>query len=127
MSEFLDVVSWILLVTGGVVSVIAGFGILRFPDLFSRMHAASMLDTVGAACVLGGLILQAGFTVVAFKLFMVFAFLAITTSTAAHALAKSALADGVIPHGCDPRQVMRERRAVAKGRPDDEEVPSSKA
>lgn len=133
MSAVLDVLSWVLLVSGGVISVVAGIGILRMPDLFSRMHAASMLDTLGAACVLGGLILQAGFTVVAFKLFAVLAFLAITTSTAAHALAKSALADGLIPHGCDPESLAEDRRAVG-GRgsaiavqADDEEVPSSPA
>ena len=102
MSEVLDIISYVLLVAGGLVSVVAGIGVLRLPDLFSRMHAASMLDTLGAACILGGLILQVGFTVVGFKLCMVFAFLAITTSTAAHALAKSALADGLVPYGVDP-------------------------
>lgn len=102
MSQVLDIISYVLLVAGGLVSVVAGIGVLRLPDLFSRMHAASMLDTLGAACILGGLILQVGFTVVGFKLCMVFAFLAITTSTAAHALAKSALADGLVPHGVDP-------------------------
>lgn len=97
MSLFLDVLSWILLVAGGIVSVVAGIGLLRFPDLFTRMHAASMLDTLGAMCVLGGLLLQAGFGVVGFKLVLVFVFLAFTTSTAAHALAKSALASGLEP------------------------------
>lgn len=102
MSQVLDIISYVLLVAGGLVSVVAGIGVLRLPDLFSRMHAASMLDTLGAACILGGLALQVGFTVVGFKLCMVFVFLAITTSTAAHALAKSALADGLVPHGVDP-------------------------
>lgn len=97
MNVVLDVLSWILLVAGGLVSIVAGIGLLRFPDVFSRMHAASMLDTLGAMCVLGGLLLQAGLGVVGFKLILVFVFLAFTTSTAAHALAKSALASGLEP------------------------------
>lgn len=97
MSLVLDGISWVLLVVGGLVSVVAGIGLLRFPDVFSRMHAASMLDTLGAMCVLGGLLLQAGLGVVGFKLVLVFVFLAFTTSTAAHALAKSALAAGLEP------------------------------
>lgn len=99
MSALLDVLSWGLLVGGGVVSVVSGLGLLRFPDLYTRMHAASMLDTLGAAMILLGLVLQAGFGVVAFKLLLVLGFLAFTTTTAAHALAKSAMASGLEPHG----------------------------
>ena len=105
MSGVLDIGSWILLVAGGVVGVISGIGVLRLRGLFARMHAASMIDTLGAACVIGGLVLQAGFTVVAFKLVLVFLLLAATTSTAAHALAKSALAGGVFPLHVNPEDV----------------------
>ena len=98
MSEFLDVLSFVLLVGGGVVSVVAGIGLVRFPDLYTRMHAASMLDTLGAGAVVLGLVLQAGVGVVAFKLLLVLAFLAFTTTTAAHALAKSAMASGLEPY-----------------------------
>lgn len=101
MSVVLDIVSWVLLVFGGLTSIVAGIGLLRFPDLFTRMHAASMLDSLGAFCVVLGLILQAGFGVVAFKLALVWGFLAFTTTTAAHALSKSALAAGLVPEGTD--------------------------
>ena len=97
MSLVLDVLSWILLMAGGGISLIAGIGLLRLPDMFSRMHAAGMLDTLGAACVLLGLILQAGISVISFKLFLVFLVLSMTSSTAAHALAKAAIASGAAP------------------------------
>ena len=97
MSAFLDVLSWIFLILGGSVSLIASIGVLRLPDVFSRMHAAGMLDTLGAGCLLLGLVLQAGISVISFKLFLVFALLLATTSTAGHALAKSALAAGLEP------------------------------
>ena len=98
MSLVLDILSWALLITGGGISIIAGIGVLRLPDLFSRMHASGMLDTLGAACVLLGLILQAGVSVISFKLFLVFMVLSMTSSTAAHALAKAAIASGVKPN-----------------------------
>ena len=83
---------------GGGISIVAGIGVLRLPDMYSRMHASGMLDTLGAACVLLGLILQAGISVVSFKLFLVFLVLALTSSTAAHALAKAADAAGIKPN-----------------------------
>lgn len=97
MSLFLDVLSWALLLAGGATSIVAGIGLNRFPDVFSRMHAASMIDTLGAGCVILGLILQAGFGVIGLKLLLVFVLLAMTTTTAGHALAKSALASGLRP------------------------------
>lgn len=97
MNLVLDILSWILLMGGGAIGVIAGIGVLRLPDMFSRMHAAGMLDTLGAACVLLGLILQAGISVISFKLFLVYVLLSMTTSTAAHALAKAATASGLQP------------------------------
>lgn len=115
MSAFLDVLSWILLVAGGLVSVLSGLGLLRFPDLYTRMHAASMLDTLGAGCIVLGLVLQAGVGVVAFKLLLVLAFLAFTTTTAAHALAKSAMASGVVPYGTDGKASSEPGGAATNG------------
>jgi multicomponent Na+:H+ antiporter subunit G len=98
MSLVLDILSWAFLMAGGGISLIAGIGVLRLPDMFSRMHASGMLDTLGAACVLLGLILQAGISVISFKLFLVFLVLSMTSSTAAHALAKAATASGLKPN-----------------------------
>lgn len=97
MSVLLDIFSWVLLLAGGAIAITAGVGLNRFPDVFARMHAASMLDTLGAACILVGLILQATSIVIAIKLLLVLVFLAITTTTAGHALVKSALASGELP------------------------------
>ncbi len=98
MSLVIDILSWAFLMAGGGISLIAGIGVLRLPDMFSRMHASGMLDTLGAACVLLGLILQAGISVISFKLFLVFMVLSLTSSTAAHALAKAAVASGMKPN-----------------------------
>ena len=105
MSQFLDGLFWVLLVAGGLFAIVAAVGVLRFPGFFSRLHASTLMDTMAAGLVLGGLGLQVGFTVVAFKLALVFFLLSVTTTSAAHALAKSALADGVFPHMVDPEIV----------------------
>jgi len=127
MSTVLDILSWILLVSGGVVSIVAGIGLVRFPGLYSRMHAASMIDTLGAGCVLLGLILQAGVGVIGFKLLLVFVLLTFTTTTAGHALAKSALATGLLPVDKDGEQIPVAGSRPEHGKPDGPEVSSSKA
>ena len=90
-----DVASWVLLVAGSLACVIGAIGLLRLPDFYARTHAASINDTLGAGLILAGLILQAGATLVAVKLLMVFVFLLLTSPTSAHALAKAAARTGV--------------------------------
>ena len=97
MTALIDMASWVLLAGGAVFSVIGGIGILRMPDFYTRMHAASITDTAGMALMLAGLMLQAGLTLVTAKLVFIMVFLIITSPTATHALARAALHDGVRP------------------------------
>lgn len=97
MTYFIDALSWVCLVTGGVFSVIGAIGILRMPDFYTRMHAASVLDTLGAGLILAGLMLQAGLTLVAVKLAMVGLLLFFSSPTASHALARAAMVRGLQP------------------------------
>ncbi len=86
-----DLVSWIFLLGGGFFAIVGAIGLLRFPDLFTRMHAAGITDTLGAGLILIGLMFQAGEGLVAVKLFLILAFLLFTSPTSTHALAKAAL------------------------------------
>lgn len=97
MALVMDTLSWIALLTGSFLCLTGGLGIVRFPDIFSRLHPAGMIDTVGAGLVLLGLIFQAGLTLVTVKLLLIFAFLLFTSPTATHALAKAALHGHVKP------------------------------
>lgn len=92
-----DIASWLLIVTGGLFCVISGVGLLRLPEVFTRSHAAGMTDTVGAALILTGLLLQVPDWTVAVRLVLIVAFLVFTGPTATHALARAALADGFKP------------------------------
>ena len=95
MDVALQVASWFSLMTGCAFCVIGGIGMVRMPDFYSRSHAASLTDTLGAALILLGLGLQAGLSLIAVKLLFIFIFLYITSPPAVHALVKAAYSKGV--------------------------------
>jgi multicomponent Na+:H+ antiporter subunit G len=101
VSLWLDVASWACLVAGGAFCIVGAVGMLRMPDFYTRMHAASVVDTLGAALVLLGLLLQAGPTLVAVKLLMMGLLIFFGSPTATHALARAALARGLQPQLSD--------------------------
>ena len=102
IESILQYVAWAMLGVGAVFAVIGGIGVLRFPDFYTRMHAASVTDTMGAWLILGGLIFLAGWSLVSVKLAMILFFLFMTGPTATHALAKTAWYAGVKPLTADP-------------------------
>ncbi|TWT66587.1 monovalent cation/H(+) antiporter subunit G [Allorhodopirellula solitaria] len=93
----LEVISYCFLIAGALFSIIGGIGLVRLPEFYSRMHGGGITDTMGAGLVIVGLILLAGPTLAAFKLFVILFFLTITTPSSSHALAKSALSKGLQP------------------------------
>jgi len=97
MSAALDIASWILLVAGGLFCIVGGIGLLRMPDFYTRVHAASVTDTLGVGLILLGLALQAGWTLVAAKLAVIGLLIFFTSPAATHALAKAALERGLEP------------------------------
>ena len=97
MDMVIDIVSWVLLGTGSVFAIIGGVGLLRMPGFYSRVHASGITDTLGAGCILVGLMLHSGLTTVTIKLVFIFAFLLITSPTAAHALVNGAMTNGLRP------------------------------
>ena len=60
MSNIVEIASVILLLIGALAMLVGGIGILRMPDLFTRLHAVGITDTLGAAAILLGLGLIAG-------------------------------------------------------------------
>lgn len=97
MDPVLDVLTVTCLLIGSAFAVIGGIGIVRLPDLFTRIHGAGITDTLGAGFILLGLMFQAGLTLILVKLLLIWFFLFITSPTSTHALAKSALTHGVEP------------------------------
>ncbi|MEO1327641.1 MAG: monovalent cation/H(+) antiporter subunit G [Pseudomonadota bacterium] len=97
MNTVLDILSWILLTLGGLAVLTGGIGALRMPDLYTRMHSASVTDSLGAILVISGIMLQAGLTLATLKLAAILLFLLLTSPTASNALATAALLAGTRP------------------------------
>jgi len=94
-----EILSWTLIVGGCAFLIIGAIGTFRFPDFWSRLHAVSVTDSGGMILLTAGMILQAGFTLVAVKLVLIGIFLFITGPTATHAVANAALISGFLPQG----------------------------
>ena len=97
--------SWVLLMAGSFFGISGGIGLLRFPDFYTRMHAAGVTDTLCAALILLGLMLQAGWGLVLIKLFLILALLLLTSPTATHALARAALHSRLKPVLDNPEEL----------------------
>ncbi len=90
----LDLLSWVLLSLGGFFVFVGGLGALRMPNLYSRMHAASVTDSIAPILVISGLVLQAGLSLATVKLVAILLFLLLTSPTASNALASAAMLSG---------------------------------
>ncbi|MEJ2420019.1 MAG: monovalent cation/H(+) antiporter subunit G [Exilibacterium sp.] len=90
ISWLLDIVSGLCLLGGSFLLVSGAVGVLRFPDFYTRMHAAGVTETLAAALILIGLMIETGWSLVLVKLSMILLFILFTSPTASHALAKAA-------------------------------------
>lgn len=107
MAFAIEIVSWILLTAGGAFIFIGGLGALRLPNFYTRMHAASLTDSMGSILVLLGVMLQAGWSLAAVKLLAILAILLLTGPTASYALANSALLSGLKPGSSQADRVQK--------------------
>ncbi len=97
MTTLIDVLAAACLIGGGFFCLVGGIGLLRMPDFYTRMHAASVTETLGIGLILIGLMLEAGFTLITVKLIMIGALVFLASPTASHALARAALLRGLKP------------------------------
>jgi len=104
--------SWFFILSGSFFVIVGAFGTWRFPDFWSRLHAASITDSAGMILLLVGMCLQAGFTLVTVKLIIIGIFLFITGPTSTHAVANAALVSGLRPEeaeglrGVEPKPLV---------------------
>jgi len=82
---------------GALLCIVGTIGVLRFPDFYTRIHAASITDTGGAGLVLIGMALMAPHWLVVVKVFCIMGFLLLTSATSAHALVNAAHTAGLQP------------------------------
>lgn len=113
--------TWIgggMTVVGGLFLIIGAVGLLRMPDVFTRLHAASVIDTAGAGFIFTGLLVIEGFTLVGVKLIFLILMLGLIGPVASHAVARAALHAGIKP--------LAEEAPAGESADGTEERPSSK-
>jgi len=110
-----NLASWALILTGSFFTVVGAIGLARMPDVFTRMHAASVIDTLGVGLLFTGLMLQAGVGLVALKLLIILILFFFIGPVATHALAQAALHAGIEPQLAEDR-THRLDEADAAGR-----------
>ena len=87
----------ILIVVGLVFDFFGCLGLIRFPDVYSRLQASAKCITLGTCGILSGLICSKGFTATGVKALLCLVFIVLTAPVSAHALARAAYRSGVKP------------------------------
>ncbi|MFV0369534.1 MAG: monovalent cation/H(+) antiporter subunit G [Hyphomicrobiaceae bacterium] len=104
MEVIVNLASWVLILLGSFFIVVGAIGVMRMPDLFSRMHAASVIDSTGVGFLVAGLILQAPSVFVVLKLLFILLLFFFVSPVVSHALAQAALSADIEPQLADDRR-----------------------
>lgn len=107
MADGYDIATAALLLAGAFFFLAGTTGLLRFPDVYSRLHALTKVDNLGLGLMVLGLMLQADSWALVAKLALIWALALLASATAAYLVANSALRQGIRPAG---------RREAASGR-----------
>ncbi|NLF79745.1 MAG: Na+/H+ antiporter subunit G [Clostridia bacterium] len=120
-----EILAVILIVLGSIISLLSAIGMVRFPDIYNRAHAASKSSALGVLCVLSGAFLYFAFVdgLISIRLLLGIFFVFLTAPVAAHMVCNAAYRSGVRLHGEAPyddlKEVLaRELQAGQKSRPD---------
>ncbi len=118
MDLFLPYLSGFSLAIGTLALVIGSLGLIRLPDVFSRIHAVGMMDTAGVGFIVLGMMIHEGFSLISVKLAAVAVFLFFTSPIATHAVAQVAYKSGFSPvatgAATSAKKVARKKPAKAK-------------
>ena len=109
MALLLDSASWILILGGSGFMLIGAIGIVRMPDFYTRLHAAGLTDSMGAALMLAGLMLQGGWGLTPVRLLLMLLLIYFTSPVATHALANAAYRAGLRPQLAADSDVQKEQ------------------
>ena len=131
LSEIVDIIVYIFLFIGVFFNLLAGVGLLRFPDVYTRLHAGTKCTTFGSIFLCGSVIIlglkmwflgNTDGSVLAIHTAGALVAILITNPTGAHAIARAAHRSGVKPYGAvvddlegrPARKSAREKKGVGK-------------
>ena len=99
MDLVLDIITGICFFVGSLSIIIGACGLIKLPDVFSRIHAAGMIDTGGTAFFLLGMIFQTGWSLITVKLILIGIFIFFTSPVTSHVTANLARQKNLTPLG----------------------------
>ncbi|MBN9542858.1 MAG: monovalent cation/H(+) antiporter subunit G [Alphaproteobacteria bacterium] len=85
----ISLIAYILIIIGSLICLLGSIGVIRFPDFFTRLHAAGVIDSFGVVLIMIGLAILSPL-VPALKILMIAFFIFLTAPTNTHSLANSA-------------------------------------
>lgn len=125
MDWVVALLAWPLALAGSFFVVVGAIGLVRMPDLYTRLHASSLTDTGGTILLIAAMLVHSilvyASPMITIKLLLVLAFTLYTAPTASHALAKTALLSGLVPVGRGGEPLLDSPEAakrIARSRPD---------
>ena len=92
-----DILTTILLIAGAFFFIAGTVGLLRFPDVYTRLHALTKADNLGLGLLIVGLALQAESWTVMAKLFLIWFLVMLASASVAHLVARAAQQKGIAP------------------------------
>ena len=92
-----DFLTLLLLLAGAGFFLAGTVGLLRFPDVYTRLHALTKADNVGLGLVIAGLVLQAESWAAMGKLLLIWLLVLLASASVAHLVARTALRKGIRP------------------------------
>ncbi|HBG97328.1 MAG: monovalent cation/H(+) antiporter subunit G [Rhodobacteraceae bacterium] len=95
------IVAGILLLAGALFSIAAGVGLVRLPDVYIRMHAATKVGTLGSGLILAATAVHFAEASVVLRCVLIIVFLLMTAPIGAHMIGRAALRIGIVPWGID--------------------------
>lgn len=95
--SFADILGATLILAGAFFFLAGTVGLLRFPDVYMRLHALTKADTLGLGLVVAGLAVRADDLLAALKLALVWVLAALAAASIGHMVARAALREGVAP------------------------------
>ncbi|MFW5976666.1 MAG: monovalent cation/H(+) antiporter subunit G [Bacillota bacterium] len=85
-----EIVASLFLISGLFFFSVGTIGLIRLPDIYTRMHASTKCDTLGVSLILIGIMINLGLTWLSLKLLLIIIFIWLTNPTAAHAIGRAA-------------------------------------
>jgi len=90
-------IAYLFIFLGLVFMFFGTLGIIRFPDIYTRLQTSSKCDAAGAVAILVGLMVREGLNSFSLRILIILIFLLLTNPVATHAIARSAAIRGIKP------------------------------